>query len=147
MDDLTASQIVRILDMEPHPEGGWYVETFRDRQGGERGHSTAIYFLLEAGQRSHWHRVRDAAEVWLYHAGAPLRLDIYEGDGHAIETVRLGIGLDDGERPQGIVPAGAWQSAATTGAWTLVSCTVAPGFTFAAFELAPAGWSPPSEPD
>lgn len=146
MNELSASQIVRVLGMEPHPEGGWYVETFRDKQGGERGHSTAIYFLLEEGQRSHWHRVRDAAEIWHYHAGAPLTLEIFDGEG-PIETVRLGIDLEEGEQPQGVVPAGAWQAAATTGAWTLVGCTVAPGFRFSAFELAPPDWNPNAEAD
>nr|CAD6620755.1 cupin [Rhizobium sp. Khangiran2] len=133
--------IIRILGMQSHPEGGWYKETFRDPTGGGRGHSTAIYYLLQAGERSHWHRVRDAAEVWHYHAGNPLRLRI-SPDGVNLETVTLGPDILRGERPQAIVPAGAWQAAETHGAYTLVGCTVAPGFDFAAFEMAPPGWEP-----
>lgn len=135
--------IIRILGMQPHPEGGWYKETFRDPAGGGRGHSTAIYYLLQAGERSHWHRVRDAAEVWHYHAGDPLRLRI-SLDGVELDTVMLGPDILKGEQPQAIVPAGAWQAAETLGAYTLVGCTVAPGFDFAAFEMAPPGWEPGS---
>jgi predicted cupin superfamily sugar epimerase len=135
--------IIRILGMQPHPEGGWYKETFRDPAGAGRGHSTAIYYLLQAGERSHWHRVRDAAEVWHYHAGDPLRLRI-SLDGVELDTVMLGPDILKGERPQAIVPAGAWQAAETLGAYTLVGCTVAPGFDFDAFEMAPPGWEPGS---
>nr|CAD6598090.1 cupin [Rhizobium sp. TCK] len=135
--------IIRILGMQPHPEGGWYKETFRDPTGGRRGHSTAIYYLLQAGERSHWHRVRDAAEVWHYHAGNPLRPRI-SLDGVDLDTVTLGPDILKGERPQAIVPAGAWQAAETLGAYTLVGCTVAPGFDFDAFEMAPPGWEPGS---
>lgn len=135
--------IIRILGMQPHPEGGWYKETFRDPAGGGRGHSTAIYYLLQAGERSHWHRVRDAVEVWHYHAGDPLRLRI-SLDGVELDTVMLGPDILKGEQPQAIVPAGAWQAAETLGAYTLVGCTVAPGFDFAAFEMAPPGWEPGS---
>ena len=135
--------IIRILGMRPHPEGGWYKETFRDPTGGGRGHSTAIYYLLQAGERSHWHRVRDAAEIWHYHAGNPLRLRI-SLDGVDLDTVTLGPDILKGERPQAIVPAGAWQAAETLGAYTLVGCTVAPGFDFDAFEMAPPGWEPGS---
>lgn len=140
---MTADDIIQELGLARHPEGGWYVETFRDaRADGARAHSTAIYFLLKAGESSHWHRV-DAAELWLFHAGAPLELGLSE-DGVTSRTVRVGTDLKAGERPQAIVPRGAWQTARTTGAWTLVSCTVAPGFEFGGFELAPAGWSPGS---
>ncbi len=138
---MRAEDIVRTLSMEPHPEGGWYAETFRDARGGVRGHSTAIYYLLEAGQRSHWHRVRDAAEVWHYYAGAPLRLSL-SADGHASEAVILGADLAKGERPQAIVPSNWWQAAESLGDYTLVGCTVAPGFEFASFELAPPDWKP-----
>lgn len=137
----SASDIIAALGMERHPEGGWYKETFRDEVGGERGHSTAIYYLLEAGERSHWHRVRDAVEVWHYYAGAPLILSISE-NGAATKTLTLGPDIISGERPQGIVPAGWWQSAFTLGEYTLVGCTVAPGFAFSAFEMAPPGWHP-----
>jgi uncharacterized protein len=140
---MQAADIIATLGMQRHPEGGWYVETFRDETDGERGHSTAIYFLLENGDRSHWHRVRDAAEIWHYHAGAPLELEIWREGDNATERLRLGADLGAGERPQGIVPAGRWQTARSTGAWTLVGCTVAPGFLFSAFELAPPEWEPP----
>jgi len=137
------ADIVAMLGMSRHPEGGWYVETFRDGGGGERGHSTAIYFLLARGDRSHWHRVRDAAEVWHFHAGAPLLLSLWQEGAQAVDTVRLGADLADGERPQGVVPANCWQAAESLGDWTLVGCTVAPGFQFSSFELAPPGWEPP----
>ena len=139
---MDAAAIIAALGMRPHPEGGWYVETFRDTAGGERGHSTAILFLLERGQASHWHRVRDAVEIWHFHAGAPLELRIWPGKG-AIETTFLGAALDEGQTPQAVVPADAWQSARSTGDWTLVGCTVSPGFLFSSFELAPPGWEPP----
>jgi uncharacterized protein len=138
---LTAAEIIRELKLFPHPEGGWFREIFRDDPGaGLRAHSTAIYFLLEAGQVSHWHRV-DAAEVWHWYAGAPLRLDIAE-DGHPLRSYTLSHELAAGDRPVGIVPRHAWQSARSLGEWTLVGCTVAPGFDFSGFELAPEGWSP-----
>jgi uncharacterized protein len=140
---LTAADIIRVLDLKPHPEGGHFRETFRDaRQSAEgRATSTAIYFLLARGERSHWHRV-DAVEVWHWHAGAPLRLEIYSEHSGKIESLTLGCDLAAGERPQGVVPAHAWQAALTLGDWTLVGCTVAPGFDFKTFELAPKDWSP-----
>lgn len=137
---MTADDIIRTLDLQPHPEGGHYRETFRDpRTVDGRSVGTAIYFLLKAGERSHWHRV-DATEIWHFHAGAPLELSI-EGQAPVI----LGPDLAAGERPQGIVPTGAWQAAESLGEWTLVGCTVSPGFDFAGFELAPPGWSPGNE--
>jgi predicted cupin superfamily sugar epimerase len=137
----TAHDVIRLLDLKPHPEGGHYRETFRDTRKveGGRAASTAIHFLLARGERSHWHRV-DAAEVWHWHAGAPLRLQIARGA--AITTVTLGTNLPGGEVPQAIVPAGEWQAAESLGEWTLVGCTVAPGFEFSGFELAPKDWSP-----
>jgi uncharacterized protein len=139
---MTAAGIIAALGMQRHPEGGWYVETFRDNaKAGERGHSTAIYFLLEAGDVSAWHRVKDAAEVWHHYAGAPLELRICQ-EGGTIEAALLGIDLAARERPQAVVPAGWWQTARSLGEWTLVGCTVAPGFDFAQFELAPPGWEP-----
>jgi predicted cupin superfamily sugar epimerase len=138
---MTAAEIVRRLDLRPHPEGGWYRETFRDAAGADgRARSTAIYYLLDAGQRSHWHRI-DAVEVWHVYAGAPLTLRIAQS-GAAIETVTLGSDLAKGEQPQAVVPAGFWQAAESLGAFTLVGCTVAPGFAFDGFELAPPGFSP-----
>jgi predicted cupin superfamily sugar epimerase len=136
----TADDIIARLGLTPHPEGGHYRETFRDAApDGGRAASTAIYFLLKRGERSHWHRV-DAVEIWHYHAGAPLRLDI--ADGEKRESIVVGPDLDAGERPQGIVPTQAWQAAESLGDWTLVGCTVAPGFDFAGFVLAPPGWTP-----
>jgi len=137
----SSAEIIATLGLKPHPEGGWYAETFRDAAGGARGHSTGIYFLLEEDQLSAWHRVRDAAEVWHFYAGAPLALSMHEEGGGVIEQV-LGIALSTGERPQIVVPAGWWQSARSLGEWTLVGCTVAPGFDFATFELAEPGWRP-----
>jgi predicted cupin superfamily sugar epimerase len=137
----SAKEIIETLGLMPHPEGGHYRETFRDRRTAEgRAASTAIYFLLADGEISRWHRV-DAAEIWHYYAGAPLRLSIAGPDG-AAESALLGTELAKGERPQAVVPAGAWQSAHSLGAWTLVGCTVAPGFEFAGFEMAPDGWEP-----
>jgi predicted cupin superfamily sugar epimerase len=139
---LTAADIIRLLALEPHPEGGHYRETFRDtRQGGDgRAASTAIYFLLTRGERSHWHRV-DAAELWHWYAGAPLALDIAREPGR-VETLTLGCNLVAGERPQALVPAQAWQAARSCGDWTLVGCTVAPGFDFSGFVLAPKDFAP-----
>ncbi len=140
-DALSAAEIIRLLAMRPHPEGGHFCETFRDTQliDGKRAASTAIYFLLARGERSHWHRV-DAAEGWHWHAGAPLRLAITEKN--TTKTVMLGPDLAAGQRPQAIVPAHAWQAAESLGDWTLVGCTVAPGFEYAGFELAPKDWAP-----
>lgn len=137
---MEAGEIIEALGMQRHPEGGWYVETFRDDRSGARAYSTAIYYLLEAGDRSHWHRVRDAAEVWHFYAGDPLLLRI--SDGSTTEKVTLGIDLVKGERPQAVVPADAWQAAEPLGRFTLVGCTVAPGFEFASFEMAEPGWKP-----
>jgi predicted cupin superfamily sugar epimerase len=140
---LSAADVIRLLELEPHPEGGHYRQTFRDPRtvDGTRPASTAIYFLLARGERSHWHKV-DAVEVWHYHAGAPLRLEIAVGAQGPVERVTLGPDLLAGERPQAVVPTHIWQAARSLGEWTLVSCTVAPGFEFAGFELAPAGWAP-----
>ena len=139
---LTAADIIAHLELRPHPEGGHYREVFRDAgiDPVGRSRSTAIYFLLARGERSHWHRI-DAAEVWHYYSGSPLILRIAH-DGGLQHTVHLGSDLVNGERPQAIVPAHAWQAAETTGDWTLVGCTVAPAFEFASFDLAPDGWEP-----
>ncbi len=140
---MDAADVIAALQLERHPEGGWYRETWRgvcDASG--RAVGTAIHYLLRGAERSHWHRV-DADEVWLYHAGAPLELAVAAGGGAAPVAHALGADLAAGQRPQAVVPARAWQTARTTGAWTLVSCVVAPGFEFAGFELAPPGWSPP----
>jgi uncharacterized protein len=137
---LTADEVIAQLKLAPHPEGGWYRETFRDEPGYKgRPHSTAILFLLKAGETSRWHRV-DAAELWHWHGGATLLLDVMHGE--ARHEIRLGPNWLGGEHPQGLVPAGAWQSARSLGPWTLAGCTVAPGFDFAGLELAPDGWEP-----
>ena len=136
---MTADEVVASLGLTPHPEGGAYRETFRhvpERGGpnwGGRGAMTAIYYLLRAGERSHWHRV-DAAEIWHFYAGAPLELSIERADG-SVEKRVLGTALFDGEEPQLEVPAGAWQRARSLGPWTLVGCTVSPGFLFEKFEI------------
>ncbi len=140
---LSTQEIVRLLELAPHPEGGFYRQTFRDARtiDGKRSVSTAIYYLLPQGQVSAWHRVVDAAEIWHYYAGAPLELVVSE-DGLALTHHRLGPYIGAGERPQAMVPAGVWQSAKSLGAWTLVGCTVAPAFEFAQFELAPSSFLP-----
>ena len=130
----SARAVIERLALAPHPEGGWYRETWRDPAPEDRGHASLILFLLAAGERSHWHRV-DATELWLFHAGAPLTLSIAEG--RARRDVLLSA-----EAPQAIVPAHAWQAAVSSGEWTLAGCVVAPGFEFAGFELAPEGWEP-----
>jgi uncharacterized protein len=138
----TAGEIIGRLALEPHPEGGWFRETWRaDASPGERASATAILFLLEAGTRSHWHRV-DAAELWLWHAGAPLALSI-AADARALpRTLVLGPDVLAGQEPQALVPPGQWQSAEPQDGWVLVSCVVSPAFSFAGFELAPPGWNP-----
>jgi predicted cupin superfamily sugar epimerase len=137
----SAAEIIARLDLKPHPEGGHYRETFRDTRTDANGRafSTAIYFLLARGERSHWHRI-DAVETWHYYAGGALTLRIADDGGR--RSIRLGPDLAAGEAPQAIVSPHAWQAAETTGDWTLVGCTVAPGFDFAKFELAPRGWKP-----
>jgi uncharacterized protein len=138
---LTAADIIARLELRPHPEGGHYRETFRDSRAdaGGRAHSTAIYFLLARGERSHWHRI-DAVEIWHYYAGSALTLHIADDDG--LRFMSLGPDLAAGELPQAIVPAQAWQAAESSGDWTLVGCTVAPGFDFSVFELAKPDWFP-----
>ena len=140
-----AAEIIARLELKPHPEGGHYRETFRDPRTDANGRafSTAIYFLLARHERSHWHRI-DAVETWHYYAGSALILRIADDSGP--RRVRLGPDLAAGEVPQAIVPAHAWQAAESTGDWTLVGCTVAPGFDFAKFELAPKGWEPAASP-
>jgi predicted cupin superfamily sugar epimerase len=139
---LTAQDLTRLLDLKPHPEGGYFRETFRDTRQveGLRAASTAMYFLLARGERSHWHRI-DAVEIWHWYAGAPLRLETVPRPGR-MERLTLGRDFAAGERPQAVVPAHAWQAAASLGDWTLCGCTVAPGFDFNGFELAPKDWSP-----
>ena len=138
---LDADAIISLLDLQPHPEGGHFRETFRDTAATDgRAASTAIYFLLKAGEVSRWHTV-DAAEGWHYYAGAPLQLEIAQ-PGAKAEVIVLGASLAAGERPQAIVPPYAWQRARSLGAWTLIGCTVAPGFDFAGFTIAPDGFEP-----
>jgi predicted cupin superfamily sugar epimerase len=142
MAEVTAEAVIAALGLEPHPEGGHFREVYRHMPAdGGRGDCTSIYYLLRAGERSAWHRVIDAVEIWQFHAGDPLALSI-SADGKDVETHLLGADLAGGARPQAVVPAGAWQSAESRGAWTLVGCTVAPAFVFEAFEMAPEGWEP-----
>jgi len=137
----SAADIIVRLELKPHPEGGHYRETFRDARVDANGRSlsTAIHFLLARGERAHWHRI-DAVEIWHYYAGHPLSLQIADDRGQ--RSVRLGPDLAAGEVPQAVVPVKAWQAAESTGDWTLAGCTVAPGFDFATFEIAPQGWEP-----
>lgn len=138
----TATDIIAALKMKPHPEGGHYAETFRDASShGERPLSTAIYFLLQAGETSHWHKVTDAVEIWHWHAGAPLVLS-QSPNGIDAFSQHLGPNVLGGEHPQIIVPADHWQTATSLGTWTLVGCTVAPGFEFSKFVLAAPDWRP-----
>lgn len=136
---MSAAEIIAKLGLQPHPEGGWYRETWKGPEVGGRASGTAILFLLQAGERSHWHRV-DADEIWLWHAGAPVVLAM--GLDRATE-VRLGPDVLGGEVVQAVVPSGWWQAARPLGGWVLVSCTVSPGFRFDGFELAPPGWELP----
>ena len=135
-----ARDLIDRLGLNPHPEGGHFAETWRDDKAGIRGSGTAIHYLLCAGERSHWHRV-DATEIWHYYAGSPLALSISE-DGITQETNLLGPDLTANQQPQIIVPENAWQSAVSTGDWTLVGCTVSPAFEFSGFEMAPPDWAP-----
>jgi len=130
-----ADRLIKLLDLAPHPEGGYFRETFRDSGSAGRSPSTAIYFLLTAGEVSRWHRV-DAAEVWHFYRGAPLELRIGK------QVYVLGSDIDEAQAPQIVVPPNEWQSARSLGDYTLVGCTVAPGFEFAHFEIAPDGFSP-----
>ncbi|HEX2379266.1 MAG TPA: cupin domain-containing protein [Methyloceanibacter sp.] len=137
---LTAEEVIAQFGLQPHPEGGWYIQTFRDAEGHNgRAHSTAILYLLKTGEVGRWHRV-DATEVWHWYGGAPLLLEVK--DGETRHEYRLGSDWLKGERPHAAVRALAWQSARSLGSWSLVGCTVAPGFEFAGFEMAPEGWEP-----
>ena len=136
---IAAEEIIALLELEQHPEGGWYRQTFEDTpDAGQRAQSTAIYYLLEGGDLSAWHRV-DAAEVWHWYAGAPLKLRL-SNSGKSIDEFTLGPDLILGQRPQVVVPRHCWQTAKSVGEWTLVGCTVAPGFQFSGFEMAPEGF-------
>ena len=141
----SAKDVIATLDLSPHPEKGYFIETFRDPQTSPDGRalSTQIYYLLEGESGlSHWHRVLDAVEVWHYYAGAPLRLSLSRDDGRPVRDVILGKDIKSGERPQAVVERGEWQHAQSLGDWTLVGCTVAPAFTMEGFEMAKEGWEP-----
>ena len=138
----TADEVIHALGLRPHPEGGWYSETWRaPAADGERPASSAIHYLLRASEQSHWHRV-DADEIWQFSAGDPLELSVAAGDDAPVWRHRLGGDVIAGDEPQVVVPAGAWQAARPLGDWTLVGCIVAPAFSFDGFELAPEGWEP-----
>lgn len=139
--DARVKMIIESLSMQPHPEGGWYTETFRDDDAARSVHSTAIYFLLEEGQKSHWHRLKNASEVWHFYLGSPLEISTWQ-EGGAVSSVILGPDIQHLQRPQIIVPRNVWQSATPLGKFTLAGCTVAPGFDFTEFELAPPDWEP-----
>lgn len=142
---MDADRIIAELGLSPHPEGGHFRETFRDVATiGGRSASTAILYLLKEGELSHWHRI-DAVEVWHWYAGSPLELRL-SSDGLETHTHTLGNRLDDRHCPQVIVPRTWWQAARSLGSFTLVGCTVAPGFEFSGFEMAPAGWQPGNRP-
>ena len=144
---MDAHEVVERLGMLAHPEGGWYVETWRAPVTGEaRPPVSTILYLLATGERSHWHRV-DAAEVWQWSGGAALELRMWADGDPTVRTVRLGGDLGGGDEPQAVVPAGAWQAARPLGTWSLVGCIVAPAFDFAGFELAPPDWEPPAVAD
>jgi len=135
---MTPDSIIKTLDMQPHPEGGWYKETWRNPTE-PRSLGTAIYFLLEAHQHSHWHKV-DADEMWHWYAGSAMELHQFDGEVTTVEI--LGADLESGQRPQLLVPANDWQKSVPVDGWVLVGCTVCPGFMFDGFELADAGWEP-----
>lgn len=141
----TAEELIQSLNLAPHPEGGWYRETWRSASApGERAAASAVYYVIQPAQRSHWNRV-DADEMWLWHSGDPLDLSIAESDAGPARTLRLGGDIGAGEQPQVIVPKGHWQSAVPAGGdagFTFLSCIVAPGFEFSGYELAESGWSP-----
>lgn len=136
----TATEIIAQLDLKPHPEGGHFRQTFEDANNGGRAHSTAIYYLLKRDEASRWHRI-DVAEIWHYYAGAPLELKTAREDG-PVKTMILGPDIAAGQRPQAVVEPFVWQAAVGLGDWTLLGCTVAPGFEFSRFEMAPEGWQP-----
>lgn len=139
---MTLDEVIQTLGLQPHPEGGWYAETWRTpAPEGQRSPGTAIYYALGEGERSHWHRV-DATEIWHWHAGAPLELSLAATGSDTPAALILGPDLAAGQRPQGVVPTLHWQAARSLGAWTLVGCTVSPGFEFRGFEMAAPGWSP-----
>ncbi len=141
---MTAEEVIALLDLAPHPEGGWYRQTWvADAEGDNRPAGTCIYFLLEPGQSSHWHRV-DAAEIWHFYTGDPLTLRIAETEAGPAATHILGPELGFGQRPQVLVPDGQWQAARSEASgWALVGCTVSPAFQFSGFELAPKGFDIP----
>lgn len=141
---MTSDEIIAHFSLSPHPEGGWYRQTWMaEARGSERPAGTAILFLLKTGENSHWHRV-DADEIWHYHAGAALELRQAASSTGPARRSFLGADLAQGQSPQIIIPAAHWQAARTTGDWTLVGCTVSPGFQFAGFELAPPEFDIPS---
>ncbi|POS70875.1 hypothetical protein DHEL01_v210734 [Diaporthe helianthi] len=141
----SAKEVIAALNLAPHPEKGYFIETYRDPHlsSDNRSPGTCIYYLLEGETGlSHWHRVKDATEVWHYYAGAPLQLSLSWDDGKPLKNLVLGNNLWDGQRPQIVVELGQWQHAKSLGEWTLVGCTVSPAFTMESFEMAKEGWEP-----
>jgi predicted cupin superfamily sugar epimerase len=145
-DSMTADDLIQSLNLAPHPEGGWYRETWRaPAEEGQRPASSAVYYVIRPGQRSHWNRV-DADEIWLWHAGDPLEVSMSPGEAGPVTTIRLGGNVGAGEYPQLIIPKGHWQAAdpveGSAAGYTFISCIVAPAFEFSGFELAAPGWAP-----
>lgn len=139
----SAQEVITQLSLTPHPERGWYIQAFEDpEKTNNRSASTAIYYLLEKGEISYWHRVLDATELWHYYLGAPLQLSLSFDDGKPVRHQILGPDIFDNQAPQIIIEKGEWQRAESLGDWTLVGCTVAPGFTYAGFEMAAEDWEP-----
>ena len=143
---MTAQQLIDALKLAPHPEGGWYRETWRaPAEAGQRAAASAVLYVIARGRRSHWNRV-DAHEIWLWHSGDPVDVSIAETDAGPSRTVRLGGRVERGEQPQLVIPSGQWQAGEPApggeAGYTLISCIVAPAFEFGGFELAPTGWAP-----
>ena len=140
---MNADDIIKNLELKPHPEGGWYTETLPSfYEDNSRAPASAIYFLLKEGETAHWHRITDAVEVWSWHAGSSLSLYSRQSRKNAVQITTLGMDIAKGQRPQAIIPAGTWQSASANEGWVLASNIVAPGFDFNSLELAPIGFEP-----
>ena len=138
---MDADYIISYLKLTEHPEGGWFKETFQSKETSNgRSNSSLIYFLLKENENSHWHRVTDADEIWLWHLGDPLLLSY--SDERSTKEITLGPDLNNNEKLQAVIPKSIWQKAKSNGAWSLVSCVVAPAFSFDGFEMAKKGWEP-----
>ena len=138
---MDADYIINYLKLTEHPEGGWFKETFQSKETSNcRSNLSMIYYLLKENENSHWHRVTDADEIWLWHLGDPLLLSY--SDERSTKEITLGPDLNNNEKLQAVIPKSIWQKAKSNGAWSLVSCVVAPAFSFDGFEMAKKGWEP-----